>query len=185
MTTELLNTLTNLYDELGHMRYGEDVSQSQHAMQCAELAIKDGASEALIIAALLHDIGHLLEQTSIAYGNYRHDKLGAEYLSHWLPPEVTEPIRLHAQAKRYLCATVPNYYETLSAASKDSLANQGGVMSNLECLSFEKETYFKQAVQLRRWDDEGKDITLSHENFSGYLQHLQNVVPTNQRDNIV
>jgi len=185
MTTELMRTINTLFNKQGHMQYGEQITQQEHAMQCAELAIKSGASRELIIAALLHDIGHLLAETSIAYGNYRHDQVGADYLSHWLSKEITEPIRLHAQAKRYLCNKDLDYYDSLSTASKDSLVNQGGIMSEVECEAFEQEAYFHQAIQLRRWDDEGKDVTLTHNNFGRYLQYLLDLTPTNQRDTIV
>ena len=161
-----------LFDAEGHHTYGEGINQTEHAVQCAELAIRDGGSPELVTAALLHDIGHLMATTDIAFGNYRHDSIGADFLAPYFPAEVTEPIRLHAQAKRYLCALEPGYLEDLSPASLDSLHHQGGLMDEKEQQAFRQETFFDDAIKLRRWDDEGKDLELSKKQVVDYLEYM-------------
>lgn len=167
-----IHQISQLFVEQGNNSYGEDITQTEHAVQCAELAILANESDELISAALLHDIGHLIATTDIAYGNYKHDSVGADFLSKHFATSVTEPIRLHAQAKRYLCSVEPGYLEGLSAASLDSFNHQGGLMSNIEQQKFMAETYAEQALKLRRWDDEGKVQELSQQPFEHYLPHL-------------
>ncbi|MGB1239796.1 MAG: HD domain-containing protein [Pseudomonadales bacterium] len=164
--------LLELYQRNGAQTYGEDITQTEHAVQCAELARREGQSDALVTAALLHDIGHLLEATSLATGNYKHDALGASYLSQYFAAGVTEPIRLHAQAKRYLCAVEPGYLERLSAVSVDSLHHQGGLMSEEEQRAFLAEPYASDAIKLRRWDDEGKVEELSGRAVGDYIDSI-------------
>ncbi len=169
----IVKQITDLFEAEGNQTYGEDITQTEHAVQCAELAVRAGESDALVTAALLHDIGHLLATTDLAYGNYKHDAVGAGFLAEYFSPAVTEPIRLHAQAKRYLCSVEKGYLEGLSAASLDSLHHQGGLMSPEECDAFLAETYVESAIKLRRWDDEGKIQELSMQPFRHYLPQLQ------------
>ena len=157
----VIRQILELYETQGHQHYGEDVSQTEHAVQCAAQAKKSGKSNELITAALLHDIGHLLESAEPSTGNYKHDALGAEYLAPYFPAAVVEPIRLHAQAKRYLCSTKTDYFERLSLASVDSLKHQGGLMSPAEQEKFIANPHAQAAIKLRYWDDEGKDEGLS------------------------
>ncbi len=167
-----IQQIIELFDAEGHHTYGEGINQTEHAVQCAELAIRDGGSAELITSALLHDIGHLMATTDIAFGNYKHDSIGADFLAPYFPAEVTEPIRLHAQAKRYLCAVEPGYLEDLSAASLDSLHHQGGLMNEEEQQAFRQERFFEDAIKLRRWDDEGKDLELSKQQVIAYLDQM-------------
>ncbi|WP_293264735.1 HD domain-containing protein [Neptunomonas sp.] len=167
-----IQQISQLFAAQGHHSYGEDITQTEHAVQCAELAILAQESDDLICAALLHDIGHLISTTDIAYGNYKHDSVGAIFLSKHFGPSVTEPIRLHAQAKRYLCSVEPGYLDSLSAASLDSFNHQGGLMNDIEKHQFINESYAKQSLKLRRWDDEGKIQELSQQSFDTYLPHL-------------
>lgn len=133
---------------------GEAVTQLEHALQCATLARADGAPSTLVIAALLHDIGHL---TGINDDRqHPHDKLGAELLKDVFPLSVTEPICLHVNAKRYLCATDPFYWSGLSRASRQSLEWQGGPFPPKEAAEFIRQPYAEDAVRLRRWDDNAK-----------------------------
>ena len=140
---------------------GEAVTQLQHALQCAELARQAGAGDALVAAALLHDYGHLIndeDAEAAAAGRDRfHEEIAARYLASHFPPAVTEPIRMHVPAKRYLCAVNKAYYDELSPASKQSLAVQGGVFGDTEAAAFIAQPYAEDAVMLRRWDDLAKD----------------------------
>lgn len=138
---------------------GEPISQREHALQAAHLAVREQAPDALIVAALLHDIGHLLtlDESAAERGIDRvHEEQASAWLAAYFGPEVTEPIRLHVAAKRYLCAVEPNYMGTLSPASIRSLELQGGPLSRAEVLSFQEHSFHEDAVRLRRWDDEAK-----------------------------
>lgn len=135
----------------GGMYGGEAVTQLDHALQCATLARADGASPALVMAALLHDIGHLADCNDDM--RHPHGLLGAQLLARLFGPDVTEPIRMHADAKRYLCAHDPVYWSGLSPASRRSLAWQGGIFSVPQAAAFIAQPYAKDAVRLRLWDD--------------------------------
>ncbi len=176
---EVVETIAAVYAAQGNHSYGENISQIEHAVQCAELAIRDNESPQLIAAALMHDIGHLLAATDVAFGNYRHDAVGADYLAKYFPAELTEPVRLHAQAKRYLCTVEPGYFERLSEASVDSLNHQGGLMDQQEQLEFKQGVFFQQAIKLRRWDDEGKIDELSKQGFNHYLPYIEDSLTKN------
>ena len=142
--------------------YGEGVSQLEHALQCAACAERDGASAALIAATLLHDIGHLVHDLPVDIADHgidaQHESLGSAFLSQYFGPDVTEPVRLHVAAKRYLATAEPGYFELLSPASVQSLHLQGGQMKADESARFATERYAADAVKLRRWDDEGKIV---------------------------
>lgn len=144
----------------GQESYGEDVTQLQHALQAAELARLDEASDALIAAALLHDIGQFVGGAGDAAEDHardgQHEELGAALLAESFTPEVTEPVRLHVAAKRYLATTRAGYIAELSGASRLSFALQGGVMSPTELAAFENNPHFEAAVRLRLYDDGGK-----------------------------
>jgi predicted HD phosphohydrolase len=147
---------------------GEPVTQLEHACQTAQLAVLAGASDAAVVAALLHDVGWLLPGTGpddsassdarvSAGASGDHALRGAAWLGQGgLPAEVTEPIRLHVEAKRWLCATSPEYYERLSDASRATLARQGGAHDAAGRRAFEAEPFADLAVRLRRWDDDAK-----------------------------
>ena len=175
---QIVEKISQLFKQQGGQTYGENVTQTEHAVQCAELAVRANASTELVSAALLHDIGHLLAATDVAFGNYKHDAVGAQYLSEYFPAAVTEPIRLHAQAKRYLCSTEAAYLSDLSAASLDSLEHQGGLMSETEQFEFMQGPFALQAIKLRSWDDEGKVEELSEKQFEHYLPYLNNSINT-------
>jgi [1-hydroxy-2-(trimethylamino)ethyl]phosphonate dioxygenase len=140
--------------------FGESVSMSEHALQAAYFAQTDAASPALIVAALLHDIGHLIDDVPEDIAEWTtdacHERVGSRWVARRFPPEVFEPVRLHVPAKRYLCATDGRYFAKLSEASVATLKLQGGPMSAPEAARFEAERFHKEAVRLRRWDDQGK-----------------------------
>jgi len=156
------------------MYLGEEVTQLQHALQAAHMAEREGAEEALIAAALLHDFGHLIagdESANPAF-DFRHEELGARWLSGHFPEAVWMPVQLHVAAKRYLCATNPSYLGRLSAASLHSLALQGGPMSGEEVRDFEASPFCRTAVRLRLWDDEAKNPAFAATNLERYRELL-------------
>jgi len=143
-----------------------------HALQAAYFAQQEAAPTALVVAALLHDVGHLLDNVPDDIEDWtadaHHEELGSRWLAQRFRPEVSEPVRLHVAAKRYLCATDPQYFETLSSASVHTLKLQGGLMEPHEIAAFEAEHYFRQAVRVRRWDDQGKVAGLSIPSLEDY-----------------
>jgi phosphonate degradation associated HDIG domain protein len=166
-----------LFEKRGRNAYlGEPVSQAEHALQAAHLAVLDGASDALVVAALLHDVGHLLHDLGEDIANKgidaRHEVSGASWLARNFGPEVAEPARLHVAAKRYLCATEPVYLDGLSPASKLSLKLQGGPMDQDEIARFEANPFAVDAVRLRRWDDEAKIANLDVPGLEAYLERI-------------
>jgi phosphonate degradation associated HDIG domain protein len=153
--------LLALYDSRGTQAYfGERVSMAEHGLQAAYFAQAQGAPEALVVAALLHDIGHLLEDLPETIEEWtldaRHEEIGARWLARRFDAAVCEPVRLHVPAKRYLCATDASYFARLSAASVHTLKLQGGPMSANELARFEAQPFWQEAVRVRRWDDQGK-----------------------------
>lgn len=151
-----------LLEEAGAHRYGEEaVSQLAHALQCAVLAEREGASDDLIAASLLHDVGHLVgkgDEGAAAQGiDRKHESIAAGYLSRLFPDSVTEPIRLHVAAKQYLCHADKSYVDQLSPASVTSLQVQGGVFDAAAAAAFIARPHAEAAVHLRRWDDAAKD----------------------------
>ncbi|MET0309622.1 MAG: phosphohydrolase [Sphingomonas sp.] len=160
MAANVIDRIFELFDRFGSLYYGEDATQLQHALQTAELARRNRCSDAMIVAALLHDVGQFMDDAGNAAEalgiDARHEISGSAYLGAYFSREVTEPVRLHVAAKRYLCAIDPIYLEGLSRASAISLELQGGPMSPDEIRAFEAEPFFADAVTLRRFDDMGK-----------------------------
>jgi gamma-butyrobetaine dioxygenase len=156
--------------------YGEQISQLDHALQCAALAAEAGAGDALIAAALLHDFGHLFEgRGDLAEHEGRdnhHEADGARRLAAWFGPAVTRPIALHVAAKRYLCAVEPDYLGGLSAASVLSLSLQGGPYDAGLAARFARAPFAEAAVRLRRWDDQGKVVGLETPSLAAWLPML-------------
>lgn len=156
-----IDALFGLFTRQGLRRYHERVTQLDHALQAATLAEGEGASAALIAAALLHDVGHLLEGDEDAAANGiddRHEIHGSAHLATWFGPAVTRPVRLHVDAKRYLCAVEPSYAGSLSEASVRSLALQGGPFSREDAERFLRQPHAAEAVRLRRWDEAAKRV---------------------------
>lgn len=140
--------------------YGESVSMTEHALQAAHFAQAAAAPAGLIVAALLHDIGHLVDDVPSDILDWtedaHHEQVGGIWLARRFRPEVSEPVRLHVPAKRYLLATDPAYFAKLSPASVITLKLQGGPMAAPEVARFEAEPFHKEAVRVRQWDDQGK-----------------------------
>lgn len=135
----------------GRAYLGEGVSIAHHSLQAAHLAELEGAPPSLVVAALLHDLGWLLRG-----GARSHDARGTAFLASHFDPEVTEPVRLHVAAKRYLCTVEPAYRSTLSLASVRTMRTQGGLLDDDAVAAFEAEPYAAEAVTLRRLDDRAK-----------------------------
>jgi len=179
--TAIINTLSTH----GHAQYDrEAVTQKQHALQCATLAQSAYSEPSLVVACLLHDFGHLVhtlgEDAAERGINDRHEDRALPYLKDIFPKAVTEPIRLHVNAKRYLCAIDEEYWSTLSPASKRNLELQGGIFSEEEACVFIDQPYAKDAVQLRIWDDLAKDPALTTPEVSFFLPILDSATRSTQ-----
>jgi predicted HD phosphohydrolase len=160
-TGMMADRIFELFARHGGECYGEEISVQDNMLQSAYLARTMGATDSLIVATLLHDIGYLLYAEGIApklgVGRGAHEAVGAAWLGDGFDEQVTAPIALHVDAKRYLCAVEPDYFETLSEASRLSLALQGGPMRPDETAAFARRPGFEDALLLRRCDDLGKD----------------------------
>lgn len=168
-----------LYERWGTDRYDEALSQLDHALQTASLAADAGAGDPLVAAALLHDVGHLLDladgggHDASSGTDHAHEARGARYLATLFPPTVTSPIALHVRAKRYRCAVDDAYLDGLSHGSRRSLQRQGGPYDDDEARAFERNAGFEAAVALREWDDRGKVDDLAVPGLDTYLEMLE------------
>jgi gamma-butyrobetaine dioxygenase len=166
MTISATDAVAGLLATAGAREYlGEPVTVLEHLLQAGWLAERAAMPPALVAAALLHDVGHLLEADGsaglsgaglMAGTDNHHGARGARWLARWFGPEVTEPVRLHVDAKRYLCATEPQYYGLLSEASRHTLAVQGGPMSAAQARQFAASPQAGPAVAIRRLDEAAK-----------------------------
>ena len=176
---DVLSEIQRLFAKRGEQEYlGEAVTQLEHALQCAQLAQEAQADNFLVAAALLHDVGHLLYVEKTASHAPKgeddfHENVGYHWAKARFRSVVSDCIRLHVPAKRYLCTVDDRYFGLLSSASVESLRLQGGPMSAEETSAFESEQYFREAVQVRRWDDEAKVVGKSTpplEHFHGAIR---------------
>jgi len=183
-----MNIVDEIFDLFAHYGsaayFGEPVSQLEHALQTAWHGEQEDAPENLIVAGLLHDLGHLLhgmpENIASRDLDARHEELGAVWLSRHLPDTVVEPVRLHVAAKRYLCALDADYQSRLSAASLQSLALQGGPFDETEARVFITLPYAGEAVRIRRWDEMAKVMSAKTPNLEAYRQLLEKVMLKDQ-----
>ena len=178
--------LQDIFDRRGGEEYlGEPVTMSQHMLQGAHLAELAGEPEATVVAALLHDIGHFTSEFgtfSMSDNKDRfHEEAGATVLKPFFPEIVTDCVRHHVAAKRYLCATRPEYFQQLSEASVHSLNLQGGPMSDSEVRTFEQQENLKDIVKVRQFDDAGKIANLKTKSFAEYAPMVQRVVDSCNR----
>ena len=173
--------LADIFERRGGEEYlGEPVTMAQHMLQGAALAEEAGHAEEIIVAALLHDIGHFTSE----FGTFSmddtedkfHEEAGAEVLERFLPPVVTDCVRHHVAAKRYLCAARPEYFRRLSAASVHSLNLQGGPMSEDEVAAFERQPNLDAIVRVRYLDDAGKRPDMVTPPFAHYAPMVQRLV---------
>lgn len=179
--SNIVSFLADIFENRGAEDYlGEQVTMAEHMLQGALLGEHEGATDELIAAALLHDIGHFTSE----FGAYspqdtkdkHHDAAGARVLEPFFPPTVTECVRLHVAAKRYLCTIDPDYAGKLSDASIHTLSLQGGPMSEDEVSDFQSNPYHNEAVRVRLWDDGGKIPGVKTKSFSDYKDMLQRIV---------
>jgi predicted HD phosphohydrolase len=171
-----IEEIVNVFEKWGSVNYSEAISQTEHAVQCAKLAEAEKAPSHLVIAALLHDIGHLVDLemhsgSEILDVDTAHEATGSRCIADVLPSAVRLPIALHVEAKRWLCARQPGYQDSLSDASTHSLQLQGGPMSDDEVARFEAMPGFADAIALRLWDDLGKDS-----NAGGSITDFENIL---------
>jgi gamma-butyrobetaine dioxygenase len=174
----IVEELFSIYRGRGADAYfGEAVTVTEHSLQAAHFAQQSDASQNLIIAALLHDIGHLIESVPGDIADWKtdagHELVGSHWLARRFGPEVCEPVRLHVLAKRYLCATDTAYFDMLSPASVITLRLQGGPMSRSDADAFGAEPYFREAILLRRWDDQAKIAGFPAPDFSHYAPLIE------------
>lgn len=181
---DIIAMIADIFERRGAEAYaGEALTVAEHMLQTAALAQAEGAADTLVAAALLHDIGHFTSEFGEYAPDDTHDKLhdvsGARVLEGFFPPAVTECIRLHVAAKRFLCATEASYDDALSPASKHSLQLQGGPMNKAEIEDFRRLAFYQDALRLRRWDDSGKLAglkTLKFREFRPLLERVATVV---------
>ncbi|WP_428642224.1 (R)-1-hydroxy-2-trimethylaminoethylphosphonate oxygenase [Roseibium sp.] len=173
--------LGDIFERCGDEEYlGEPVTMAQHMLQGATLAEQNGLDEEVIVGALLHDIGHFtsefgtfsMDDTEDRY----HEEAGAEVLSRFFPTVITDCVRYHVAAKRYLCATKPDYFKRLSEASVHSLNLQGGPMTAEEVAEFEKNPNLKKIIQVRYLDEAGKQPEMETPDFWHFAPMVQRIV---------
>ncbi len=169
--------IERMFARRGDEGYGEGGTQTEHALQAAQIAEREGRPGAQIVAALLHDIGHLMhdlpEDIADQGIDTQHESLASAWLSQHFGPEVSEPVRLHVAAKRYLCHAAEGYHDRLSEASKLSLRLQGGPMSAEEAARFRGEQFLQEALDLRRWDDEAKVVGAATPDLAHYRPMIE------------
>ena len=178
--TNIVDFIGSIFEKRGDEEYlGEPVTMGQHMLQGATMAEKSRESDEIIIGTLLHDIGHFtsefgtfsMEDTEDRY----HEDAGAAVLEQFFPKVITDCCRHHVAAKRYLCATDPEYFQKLSTASIHSLNLQGGPMSEAELKDFEKNPNLKKILKVRLYDDAGKIpdmVTPSFWHFAPLVQKM-------------
>jgi 2-amino-1-hydroxyethylphosphonate dioxygenase (glycine-forming) len=185
-----IDEIFSLYENFGAQDYiGEPVSQFEHMSQAAQLAILDNHDDEIVLAAFFHDIGHLCVSgvaNPISMGGYgvkSHEKIGADYLRvKGFPERIAKLVENHVQAKRYLTYKHPEYYKSLSEASKKTLDYQGGIMSPAEAESFETDPLFAASIMLRRWDELAKEVNVACIDLTKMKDMAQRVLTETMKD---
>jgi len=160
----VIRQIFDLYENYGQHEYGESVTMLMHMMQAALIAESTGFDDEMILAAFLHDIGHFFENAPQmgGLGSRAHDDLGSAFLLECgFPERLAQLVGSHVAAKRYLTWSDSAYYDTLSEASKQTLEYQGGPMTEEEAQAFRNDPLFQQYIQLRIWDDMGKETDMT------------------------
>ena len=173
----VISEILGAFETCGDLDYGENISMREHMLQTACLAERDGRDERVIVAALLHDYGHLVcNQPNNIFSEGRdnfHASVGARALENWFDEEIVGAVRLHVDAKRYLCATNPKYIARLSDASITTLEVQGGPMNGEEMLGFREQVGYKMSLIVRVYDDLGKEPKMSRPELKYYVPMLR------------
>ena len=171
MTEHIVDKIINNYQVKKNFYIGEKVTISDHMIQTAMLAEKNHSSKSLICASLLHDYGHFVIEDPdllvLKSLDGKHEDVGFDFLKDYFKPEVTEPIKLHVQAKRYLCRN-KSYYDFLSNPSKISLKLQGGIMNDDEIRKFTSLKFYEDAIMLRKYDDDAKTPSVKMKKIDDY-----------------
>ena len=185
---KVVDFIFSYYEKFGNKDYiGEPVSQTEHMVQAAMMAERDGKCKKTILAALFHDIGHLIgfdEETPFEsmddLGVKYHEKLGAVFLRKLnIPYPIPDLVEGHVQAKRYLTFKNPDYYNKLSKASKGPLQHQGGPMNESEAFAFESNKLFKDMINLRNYDEKAKETNILIKDLNYYKEMLRDVLKQN------
>lgn len=169
----VVDEFKTLMDNRGMASYGEDITIAEHSLLTALAAEESSANDNLIAACLLHDVGHWLDEPDDAYGIHSHAELGGDWVAKRFDLAVSEPVRLHVEAKRYLCSVDPTYHDHLSSASVYTLTKQGGPMSKADAQAFAKHDYADDACTLRRLEDGfGKKTEIKVPSLDRYAELL-------------
>ena len=174
---QVIEEILGAYETGGDLDYGENISMREHMLQTACLAERGGGKERIIVAALLHDYGHLVcnhpnNIFSEGCDNF-HETAGARALENWFDEDIVGAVRLHVDAKRYLCATNPKYMARLSDASITTLGVQGGPMNSEEMVGFREQVGYKMALTIRVYDDLGKEPKMLRPELEYYVPMLR------------
>ena len=177
----IVKFLKEIFEQCGHLEYlGEQVTMSEHMRQSAFLAEKKGYKEDIVVAALLHDIGHFVSELGSFKINDEYDRLheeaGAHFLEKYFPTIISDCVRFHVAAKRYLCAIKPEYLNTLSEASIHSLKLQGGPMNKIEVKKFNQNVNLDEIIKVRYLDDAGKLVGEDTPNFDYFAPMILRLV---------
>lgn len=173
MNESSVTQLISLLERAQGQYFGEPVTQLEHALQCAHLARLGGSDDEMVIAALVHDIGHLIAAGD-ENGSADHDHLGADYLRDFgFSDRVVDLVAGHVEAKRFLTATNPDYHMRLSDVSKHSLMEQGGPMSPAEAELFQRDPLFTDKLKLRAWDEGAKVPGMNADALDSYRTLLE------------
>ena len=181
---DIVEELRNIYATKGLETFEGDriCSQTAHGLQTAQNAENHGAAAAMITAALLHDIGRIINprdrELTDRGKDAKHEIVARKFLEQWFGPEVTMPILHHVAAKRYLVATDPTYRRKLSGGSTRSMTGQGGMLSEAEIGAFIARPFAREGVILRRWDDKAKSPDAKTPPFDHYVPHIEACLKT-------
>ena len=174
---EIVEQILDAFATCGHLDYGENISMKEHMLQTAFLADENDEENNVVVAALLHDFGHLvcnMPNNTFEEGsdNY-HEELGAKALQEWFEDDIVDAVRLHVDAKRYLCAANPKYKDKLSEASITTMAIQGGPMNKREMLAFRRKKGHRIAIRIRAYDDLGKMPEMRRPGLNYYIPRIK------------
>ncbi len=175
----IIADIVSMFEARGDRSYGEDVTQREHMVQSGWLAAEEGYDNEVVVAAFLHDIGHIcasdedVEQMD-GFGARRHEHLGADYLrQRGFSEKIAALVEGHVEAKRYLTFKQPEYLRSLSEASLETLRFQGGPMASQEAAAFEQGPYFDLCIKMREWDDAGKRTDLNLRDISPFVDRIR------------